>query len=253
LVGVLGVGRWGKNYVKTLRELDIPFATCDIKDNLAKFLRKVDRVIICTPSSTHFKLAQRCLRADKDVLIEKPIVFNTKQFDSLFFMAKERKKILYPALLMEHHPAVKELKEMDLSPDHVEMVRTKLRKPRKDTPILWNLALHDLSTAIYLFGHITIWRGHQLEEEGYLVLQYPTFTVIVRVSYNEEKRARTVIYRPNKIVFDDVGKTLQIGQKTISVEESPLKNLILSFISQNEMDYGLIKRARLITSVLEEI
>lgn len=253
MIGVLGVGRWGSNYVKALKEMQIPFKTCDINDAFDKFLESVEKVIICTPSSTHYKLAKKCLIEEKDVMIEKPATFSVEEFGNLVKLAIEKKRVLYPALLMEHHEAIKKLEKLAPLPDHVEMRRVQFNKnPNRDTPILWNLALHDIDVCLYLWGMPSSYKANQEKNEGYIVLWYPTFSVFIWVSYNKKKTVRMNLYHKRSIQFDDVAKTLKIGQITEMVEELPLNNLIKCFVNQTELNLNLIKRAKSVIQILEE-
>src|SRR3990170_9087210 len=91
-VAVVGVGYWGKNLVRSLRDLGALAAVCDrdpavlhavaerhpgtrITGSLDDLLRDqaVDALAIATPAATHGELARLALLAGKDVLVEKPL------------------------------------------------------------------------------------------------------------------------------------------------------------------------------------
>ena len=55
----------------------------------------IDLVSICSPSDTHFEYAQKCLLADKHVLIEKPMTATADQAQELFTLAKKQGKYLF--------------------------------------------------------------------------------------------------------------------------------------------------------------
>ena len=93
-IGIIGYGYWGPNYARVFNELGDSNVTaiCDAQAerrqrassrlpgvhvcaSAEELLKRpdVDAVIISTPASTHFELAQLALVADRHVIIEKPI------------------------------------------------------------------------------------------------------------------------------------------------------------------------------------
>ena len=78
-IGIIGLGRWGKNILKTVLKIEninlaavstrnkdlfikIP-KTCKIFNNWEELINNsfLDGVIISTPTETHFKIAQKAL------------------------------------------------------------------------------------------------------------------------------------------------------------------------------------------------
>jgi scyllo-inositol 2-dehydrogenase (NADP+) len=57
-------------------------------------VRDLSLVVITTPPSTHFELAQQCLQAGKHVVIDKPFVATSDQARRLIELAAERRLIL---------------------------------------------------------------------------------------------------------------------------------------------------------------
>ena len=49
----------------------------------------IDVIDICTPGPTHFQLAKECLANGKNVLLEKPPVFNVKEAEELINLAAD--------------------------------------------------------------------------------------------------------------------------------------------------------------------
>ena len=93
-IGVIGVGGWGKNHLRVLNELNCLKAICDINsDNLNEYIsrykisgytnidemiknEKLDGIIICTPTSTHFDVASKIVKLKMPVFVEKPLALN---------------------------------------------------------------------------------------------------------------------------------------------------------------------------------
>jgi scyllo-inositol 2-dehydrogenase (NADP+) len=51
-------------------------------------------VAVGTPSFSHFEVAEQCLRADRDVVIDKPFVLTSDEAAQLIRLARERKRLL---------------------------------------------------------------------------------------------------------------------------------------------------------------
>ena len=101
-VGLIGYGKMGKIFAKEIKRKN--------NFNLKKILTKkilnknllsikrffnekdIDVFIITSPISTHFKYLRYAYEANKDIIIEKPIVENLDQFKKLLTLNKKFKK-----------------------------------------------------------------------------------------------------------------------------------------------------------------
>src|SRR5260370_5353849 len=93
-VGVIGLGHWGPNHVRTFSQMEgARVVMCaDLAENRRAHITRlyrdlvavrdadqvfanaeVDAVVIATPTRTHFDLAKRAMQAGKHVLLEKPM------------------------------------------------------------------------------------------------------------------------------------------------------------------------------------
>ena len=119
-VGLVGVGRWGQQYVNAFNRAEgvalvalcanrpESAAEATAKWNLpcdadfASFIQRpeLDAVIISSPNYTHYQLAKAALTAGKHVLLEKPMSFTTVECDELIALAKQQNRILYIGLEM---------------------------------------------------------------------------------------------------------------------------------------------------------
>ena len=110
-VCVVGVGYWGKNYIKTLSKLSIPFSIVeknakvitelkkeypkiDFYNNVEDSFQDHDSYIIVTPPATHYEIGMKCLNQKKNVLIEKPLTLNPRDSELLYKKAKDVNKTL---------------------------------------------------------------------------------------------------------------------------------------------------------------
>ena len=132
-VGLVGVGNWGANWLRTLAtlpEADLRWA-CDLNQallskvntdypkvrttkSLDDLLRDPETrgVVIASTAPTHFVLAKRALEAGKDVMVEKPMALTTADAAELARAADAGGRVLMVGHLMEYHPAIRTLRNL---------------------------------------------------------------------------------------------------------------------------------------------
>src|SRR6476619_1881395 len=114
-IGVVGYGYWGPNLVRNFMKVAGArvVTVSDIRaDRLASIHKQyptvqtttnfhdvisnsdVDAVIVATPVSTHYELAEMALRAGKHVLVEKPLTSTSRQSLGLIEEAHRNKRVL---------------------------------------------------------------------------------------------------------------------------------------------------------------
>lgn len=138
IYSLIGCGTFGIKHLKTLIELnkDIAFV-CNktesrfnsikeqypqVADKLTTDLNKVwtsnsDIVIIATEPHSHYELVKAALLANKHVICEKPLVFNTEECEELFKLANQQKR-----LLITHYTPLFSSKVIDLQQTLVKIV-----------------------------------------------------------------------------------------------------------------------------------
>src|SRR5690349_13375631 len=132
-IGVIGYGYWGPNLVRNFAEA--PGATLvgvsDLRaDRLAQAQRRypsarfaerpdelladpaIDAVAIATPVSSHFQLAMDALKANKHVLVEKPIASTSEQALRLIDEASARNRVLMVDHTFVYTGAVRRIRDM---------------------------------------------------------------------------------------------------------------------------------------------
>ena len=123
-------------------------ATSDLNEVIAD--PQVDAIAFATPAATHFDLASMALRADKHVLVEKPLAATYAQGADLVDQAEQRGLVLMCDHTYCHTPAVTKIREIlhsgELGDLHFfDSVRINLGLVQRDIDVLWDLAPHDLS------------------------------------------------------------------------------------------------------------
>jgi len=182
-IGIVGTGYWGKNHVRNyktlLMEKKIDYLKiCDLNEKRAKEIgtdfnldytsnindviqdKRINAVVIATPSSTHYELSKLCLVNGKDVFVEKPLTLNSKDAQDLINIAKKNNKILMVGHLFRYHPAVKDIKKRIDMGEFGKIIliityRFAFGVPRKDMGVILALAVHDLDLTCYLLKQNT--------------------------------------------------------------------------------------------------
>ena len=255
-VGIIGLGYWGPHYVRIINELaDVDLAyCCDLDEkNLVKMKGRylqgkftvshhdilhdpeVQAVIIATPPNSHYKLIKEALEAGKDVLVEKPLTLDTSLAKEVVDIANRNKRVLMVGHTYVFNPGIEKLREMIRQQQFGRMLygtalRLGLSPIRKSASALWDLATHDISVFVHLFGKplSVLCVGESYLQEGVedyvnLILHYPNnvqFSAYASWLCPEKVRKMTFVGTKSMVVFDDVNKmeTIKIFRKTIDLE-----------------------------------
>src|SRR3954470_22275734 len=132
-LGMIGAGRWGSNWIRTLASLpgvelrwccDVSPASLDRVRQQFPTVRTttslddllgdptLDGVVIATIAPTHFDVARRALLAYKHVLVEKPMTLTTADAEALTELAGKQGRVLMVGHLLEYHPIVRHIRGM---------------------------------------------------------------------------------------------------------------------------------------------
>jgi len=240
-VGMIGLGYWGKNILRSLYESKVLHTACDCNSEIIKMRKKdfpeidytlyfqdilnnpgIKAVVISTPAATHYELVKEALNADKDIFVEKPLALNFARGKELVTLAKEKKKILMVGHILQYHPAVIKLKEMigvgELGKiQYIYSNRLNIGKLRTEENILWSFAPHDISAMLMLLDEepirVTAFGGRYITEGIYdTTLTTLEFKNGIRghifVSWLHPYKEQKLIVVGTKAmaVFDDVSK-----------------------------------------------
>ena len=177
--GIIGVGRFGRNYLRTLNEMNessvkwICSSTektlseassgIDLKYQIKKTAdygkilddKEVDAVVISTPGSTHYKISKEALLAGKHVLVEKPMCFSSREAEDLAKTAKKKNKILMAGHLHLFNPGIQKLRE-DIKNglfgkiNYISIFHSGNGPVRTDINALWDFFPHSVSVLLHL-------------------------------------------------------------------------------------------------------
>jgi UDP-2-acetamido-3-amino-2,3-dideoxy-glucuronate N-acetyltransferase len=177
-IAIIGSGCWGKNLIRCFYELEYLSVICDTDYSKKNYFEKlypdisftidyesilknkdIKAIIIATPPSTHYELADKALTNNKDVFIEKPICLNLKDAEDLVKEANKLNKILMVGHILQYHPAIIKLKKLIDSGYlgkiyYIYSNRLNTGKIRTEEDVTMSLTPHDISVIQFLLNDI---------------------------------------------------------------------------------------------------
>lgn len=187
----IGTGGWGKNHTRILAQLGVLTAVCDTDEKRAKEYgekysinhynsvdslldsEEFDAAFVCTPTSTHSKIASQLIQAKKNVFVEKPMTYLSEGED-LLELAKRNKVLLTCGYIERFNPAVATVKELVQSKKFGDLVMLEFHRESrmplhiKDVGIIYDTSVHDIDTAMWLFDdtpEVVFARAGQIKHE----------------------------------------------------------------------------------------
>jgi len=240
-VGIIGAGRWGLNHVRAVASDPscIVAAVADPDPTAAAKAKqivpdarvvadpedivsdpRIDAIIIATPGASHASLACCGLRANKHVLIEKPLALTLEHALEVRDTARATRKVAMVGHLMLYHPAMVHLHDLLSSGalgelHYLHCTRVNLGRVRHDENALWSFGPHDLSMIDCLLGKMpesVVARGQRVLQQGiedvvFCHLRYATGeTAHLHMSWLNPRKERrlTVVCAKKMVEFDDV-------------------------------------------------
>lgn len=256
-LGVVGLGGWGKNVVRSFSRAD----SCEllyICDNNSQSLERqgrlypqsrtsdsyetvlddprVDAIAIATPAPLHYEMAKAALLAGKHVYVEKPMTLTAAHAEELVELSDRAGRKLMVGHLLEYHPAVERMKEKVDSGELGEIhymycQRLNLGVVRRHENAFWSLAPHDISVILYLFQcepDEIVARGEcylqtDVEDVVFVNLHFPDGRMAqIHVSWLDPHKERKMVVVGSKkmMVFDDMqaAEKLRIFDKGAQIE-----------------------------------
>ena len=185
-IGVIGAGAHGERYVRHGRQ-DVPGLTvtalCRRSTEAGRKLAaqhgcryhqapedliadpEVDGVIVCTPPSSHFELAQAVLAAGKPLLLEKPMTGLLGEAERLVELAAAAPHPLMVAQALRWNPVILKVRELMPRLGRVHLVR--LAQRLAPTTLAWQRNPDEtiggsvLLTGVHLFDTVRFLTGQE--------------------------------------------------------------------------------------------
>lgn len=175
-IALLGCGGWGKNLARNLSELGVLSLIVDPAPQVAELAagfgveysddperalqnKEINGIVIATPASTHFDVAEAALNAGKAVFVEKPIALSTEQGEQLVRKAREAGQVLMVGHLLQYHPMFIRLKEIIEGGElgnvrYVASSRLNMGMIRTEENVIWSFSPHDISMVLGIAGSL---------------------------------------------------------------------------------------------------
>ena len=177
-IAVIGCGYWGPNLIRNFRFLsDCNVHTvCDVQDARLMHMKQlypevettkefeqtvqnpdIDAIVVATPVCSHFEMAKAALQDGKHVFIEKPMASSTSECRELIQLAETQNLTIMLGHTFIYSPPVRKAKEIIDSGDigeiqYISSRRLNLGLFQNDINVAWDLAPHDISIILYIFG-----------------------------------------------------------------------------------------------------
>lgn len=167
-IGLVGVGHLGKIHLKCLLKTKFELigffdpnteTRVDVEKNFSvkgfetidDLISTVDCVDIVSPTSHHFEIARKAIKAGKHVFIEKPLTESIEQAEELVKLAKEKNIKVQVGHVERYNPAIRSLKGISLKPGFIEAHRLAIFNPRgTDVSVVLDLMIHDIDIVLNL-------------------------------------------------------------------------------------------------------
>ena len=236
-IGLVGAGRWGRNFISTLRDTPgitlrriassnpatatLVDAGCTIYSDWQDLVASIDieGVIIATPPATHAVIASRAIMNGKAVLIEKPLTTDLQSALTLKAAADARNAIVLVDHIHLYNPAWKAFKHAAQHLGPLLNVRSEAGAPgpiRSDVSVLWDWAPHDVALGLDMTGAMptsAVCRrlgSHEVHEgiaeQLSLRLEFPNQVTInseIGTLFKEKRRWLRADFRQGTLIFDD--------------------------------------------------
>lgn len=248
-------------YSRTL-ETGMHFAekfNCDVVEtDINKFVKRsdIDIVYVASPNTFHFEQTEKALLSKKHVVVEKPAVVTTKQWEVLQQLANKNQVYLFEAIRHVYEPNFKQVTTLlqskvidgavlnfgQYSSRMNDLLNGKVQnifKPEMSAGVLMDLGVYVLHSALHWFGepqkstYYAVKWENGIDIQGDIILQYPKFNVVAHISKRTQTLAQSEVYsRSETILIDSVDHIKSvtvhnsgINQKTIdSYPEQRMKS-----------------------------
>ena len=269
-IGLIGYGYWGPNIARNLTDSDF-FDLVAIADssesqrkkaskkfplpNIVQYAEQIvndptiDAVAIVTPPESHFVLAKACLEAGKHVFIEKPVTTKASDAVELIKIAADKNLTIMVDHTFVYSPPVrfirKYIQDGNLGSIHsFDSKRINLGLIQKNSNVLWDLAVHDLSilnSIVPMLPKSVSASGAYLNNfeqavTGYMTLFYENgFIAHIGTSWMSPIKIRqTIISGDSKmLVYDDLDTVAKVkiydSSATISDDPSSKHDVLVSY------------------------
>jgi len=251
VLALIGKGKWGQNYIKTISQSDdwvLPPENIKTTDYADLFSKKIDGIIIATPTPTHFQIASDFLKKGFNILIEKPITKTYQQAIKLHKIAFQHpKQIVMAGHIQLYNPGYSLFKSLLSKIGSIQTLKYYgLQSPtRIDATLIEDWGAHPT----YLFKDILRQEPQSVKAEKgkqkqvKLTYCYKNNIIgIAHIAWLSKIKKRQLVVRGNTatLIFDDLNKTISLIKDShlsvfqVNLQFSPLTQELKEFVSAIE-------------------
>ncbi len=227
-VAVVGAGYLGQHHARIYSELDeVELAGVVDRDearanevaarygstaytDYRDILGNVDAVSIVVPTTKHFDVAIECMRAGKDIFVEKPIAANVSQADELVAEARKTHRVLQVGHLERYNPGFSLLSGMITRPVLIEAVRLSPFLNRGcDVDVTLDLMIHDIDIVLSLieapvkrisaFG-LSLVTGKIDEARAWIEFENNSLACLTASRVSKEKHRTLTVFQEDAVI-----------------------------------------------------
>ncbi|MFH8119923.1 MAG: Gfo/Idh/MocA family oxidoreductase [Candidatus Aenigmatarchaeota archaeon] len=243
-VGLIGLGYWGNNYLKILKNLGYEVETYDPKFNSSSdHLKNCSHIIIASPAESHYIWVEKFIK-HSHILLEKPPVLSLRQLDDIVKWSSKYQKNVFVGLTYLYNDYVKWIKQKVFTEKmfgnvrYIFSQRLNLGPVRTISPTL-DLSIHDVSMILYWLLGKPINNVRKIEEKDFSYISFKIDDICCCVFsswfYGEKIRQVSMIADQGMIVFDDVQKKIVLKRFPKNVNLYLLENQFLPPIEISEV------------------
>lgn len=261
-VGLIGAGKWGTNYIRTLSklkgielvwictknsEIELPeatFLTHIINDEIYDM---VDSIIVATPSNTHYHITKDALLHKKHVLCEKPLTKNVEEALELIELARNQNVILMAGHEYLYNVSIVELRKWIesslLVPHNMSFSRMSTHIGMDDC--VWEMSPHDIYITMFLLDNTEYSIGYNFGDyqNRNFSLTFGNCVASYKVSSVSKERKRHIHISgasgQNEAWFDETSLKLCKSDGTIIKEMFHVNNAAPLFNQCNYFFYAI--------------
>lgn len=218
-----------------------------------ELLDQVEAVSVVVPTSLHHEVAAACLKAGKDVLLEKPMTTTLAEADELIALAEQGQRILQVGHIEQYNPAILAMAEHLTQPLFIESHRIHVFKPRGlDVDVVLDLMIHDLDIVLSIVKSPLA----SMHAVGMPVFTQTTDIANVRLIFengctanltvsrvSRENIRRLRVFQPHSFLAVDYGKkeiTVIKPSKELDANSMPREEVISScYLHQDALEMEL--------------
>ncbi len=224
-IAIIGIGHLGTRHLKVcdeLRDLITIEGICDIKkertlklashykvpyfEDYRDLADKVEAVLICVPTESHFEIAKFFLENEIHVFIEKPITSTVAEADELIKLAAAKNRKLQVGHVERFNSAFQSIKHFTNEPLFIECHRlNKFPNRSLDIGVVMDLMIHDIDIILGLIKSPI----KEIQPVGVNVLTALEDIASVRITFENGCVCNLTASR----VSDDVMRKIRIFQK----------------------------------------